>query len=294
MSNILIDNWNMENIAYELSYIPDEYFSYAYGELLNATVLWDEVYYLNNDWSWNWINSQQELTKIVTPINDDLSFLQESEEIYKKYFENKEYLVVASGAIRYSLFSNRYGMGYLPCEERSNFLNNVDVATRKKIFKNVLYNRQSSLNILDELIEEQFSSIKRFFPELKINFQYPVLVDYIRFNANSKKSCIDVALQLKREKAVMAYREYMDQFELALENEQWSTVIKFEKEIQEIVNDMLKIPEGRAFTVSGSISLMPSIDISTEIVLNRKKYHLNFLRELADFSFSGKRKLTNR
>ncbi len=292
MSKILVDNWNMEDIAYELSYIPDEYFSYTYGELLNATVLWDEVYYLNNDWSWNWIDSQQELTKIVMPINDDLSFLQESEEIYKKYFENIEYPVVASGAIRYSLFSNRYGMGYLPCEERSNFLNKVDVAMRENIFKNVLYNRQSSLRILDELIEEQFSSIKRFFPKLKINFQYPVLVDYIRFNANSEKSCIDVALQLKREKAVMAYREYMDQFELALGNEQWSTVIKFEKEIQEIVNDMLKIPEGRAFTVSGSVSLMPSIDISTEIVLNRKKYHLNFLRELADFSFSGKRKLT--
>lgn len=290
MSKILIDNWNMEDILYEISYFPEEYFSDAFADLLNTIVLWDELYYPDNNMSQNWIDSEKNLVDVVKPMKDNLSFLHESEEIYNEFFEDTEYSLVAAGAIRYSFLSGHYGMGYLPCKDRSNFLNKIDASLYEKIFKSVTYNRKSSLRILDELIEERFISIKRFFPKLKVNFRYPVLIDYIRYNSSSRKSCIDAALQLKNEKKVVAYRRYMDQFESDLENETWGNIINFENEVQDIVNDIVKISEGKTFTVSGSISLMPSIDISTDFVL-RKKYHLNFLRDLAEFSFSGKRKL---
>lgn len=294
MSKILVDNWQMEDLILNSIDASSGRLSKAYEDILNTIVLWDEIYYPQNVCSQAWHNyglaCDLNITDAIKPLKDDEFFAKESKEIYEKYFKGKAIPVVAEGAIRYSLLSNSNNMGYLPSEKRAEFFGTIDVETFEKMFKICGENRKNSLEMLDKIIEKRFLELKSHLPMIKWNFQYPVLVDYIRYNCNDESSYIDVALEIKREKEVVRYRKYMDKFEKALEEENAKEIIRFDKDIQEIVNDILKISERKSFTISGSISVMPSINLSTDLLFPRKKYHLNFLRKLAEFSLDGKRK----
>lgn len=294
MSKILVDNWQMEDLILNSFDVSSGRLSKAYGDILNAIVLWDEIYYPQNIRSQAWhylgLSSNLNIAEAIKPLKDDEFFAKESQEIYEKYFKREATSIVAEGAIRYSLLSNSNNMGYLPSAKRAEFLDIIDVETFEKMFKICRENRKDSLEMLDKIIEERFLELKSHLPKIKWNFQYPVLVDYIKYNCNDESSYINVALEIKREKEVVRYRKYMDKFEKALEEENGKEIMRFDKDIQEIVNDILKISERKSFTISGSISVMPSINISTDFIFPRKKYHLNFLRHLAEFSLNGNRK----
>lgn len=295
MSKVLVDNWQMEDLILDsIDDASSERISKTYGDILNAIVLWDELYYPQNSHCQAWhcygIASKLNVADAIKPLNDNLFFAKESQEIYEKHFKKKASPMVAEGAIRYSLLSNSNDMGYLPSMKRAEFLDSIDIGTCEKMLKICRKNRTDSLEMLDKIIEEQFLELKSHLPMAKWNFQYPVLIDYIKYNCNDKSSYIDVALQIKKEKEVIRYRKYMDKFENDLEKGNWKEIIRFDKIMQEIVNDILKISERRSFTISGSISVVPSINISTDFVFSQKKYHLNFLRKLAKFSLDGKRK----
>ena len=248
MSKILVDNWQMEDLILNSVDTSSGHLSKAYGDILNAIVLWDEIYYPQNirsqAWNYHRLSSDLNVANVIKPLKDDDFFAKESQEIYEKYFKGKATSVVAEGAIRYSLLSNSYNMGYLPSEKRAEFFDTINnIETFEKMFKICIKNRKNSLEMLDNIIEERFLELKSHLPMIKWNFQYPVLIDYIKYNCNDESSYIDVALEIKREKEVVRYRKYIDKFEKALEEENVREIMQFDKAIQEIVDDILKISE---------------------------------------------------
>lgn len=84
MKKVLIDNWSMHNIAQGMNgQIAEEY-----SDLLSTLVLWDEIYYPNNDRSSYWDNTPQNMSCIEfalllrkeKPVIDYRKFLVEMED----------------------------------------------------------------------------------------------------------------------------------------------------------------------------------------------------------------------
>lgn len=291
MSKILIDNWNLGDIVSEMIDITDSRISENYMELLTSIILWDNVYYPENDMSKWWNQVDLGLKNYIFPIKDEGKFSKEAEAIYNKYFSERESSVVATGSIRYSMLSNSLGMGYFPSNKRSVFLSKMgDFISRPLLMKLPIINRIDSLSIIDGVVMEKYRDITKYLPDFKIDFSYPLLVDYVVYNCDDQSSYLSVASQIKNEKSVVRYRKYMDEFEDALEEGNWSRLHHFTNDVNEIVEEILKITEKRSISVTGSISIMPSIDISTDIKLKKKAFHLDFLRDLSKFAFNKRKR----
>lgn len=137
MQSVMVDNWFMEDVITDICNMR-AYSSHNYSELLMAIVLWDEVYFPQNKYTW-WKNASGEIQNILCPVEDideegKFAAIRElyrykgvsDEEFYWLKWKNSLLLepedVISSGAIRYLSLSRKNGLDYLPCDMRQNFL----------------------------------------------------------------------------------------------------------------------------------------------------------------------------
>lgn len=289
MERLLIDNWTMQEIASDLTDLPDEKISAAYAELLTALVLWDEIYYPNNELSQYWRNTglEEELSNFIKPYDDrNQIFMDKAKELYKNYYLDKGTEVVVSGAIRYLMLSNTLNCDYLAYKLRAKFIDTYN-PIKEMSYK---INRREYTNFLDKNITEKFEELNEILGRNVFEFDMPVLVDYIIQNTPDNKSYIQYALSLRKEKWVVEYRKFMLEMEKELENCNWKKIFEFQEASRELVNNITKIDKKHIINASVSISVTPSIDVSKEFAVGRKKVNLTFFKKLAEFAFSGRAK----
>ena len=123
MSDIIIDNWTLQRAAvsindtYEHLSTPNE----EYVRLVEAVILWDNVYFLNNEFSGVWkdilwrFGYQNYLTRFLAGSLDD-----EDYGVNEQHTTNND--IVLEGAIKYSNFCNKHHVAYLPSRERAECL----------------------------------------------------------------------------------------------------------------------------------------------------------------------------
>lgn len=282
MNKLLIDNWNLLEIYDDMCSIKSQKPNIQYQDLLTAVILWDEIFYPCNEMSMGWNASNSALLKVVKPYDDsEQKFYDRAAEIYNQLYKDKKInSIVAQGAIRYQLLSNSLGFDYFPGSKRAAFLREYNYST------NLL--RSKIENIIDRSIIDKYEELNRLLGGTVISFNAPLLVDYIIYNTNHQSSYIDYALELKNERSVKKYRDYLSKIEQQILVGNFTTLGHFKNDIDDLINDIMKLDKKHIVSISFSLSVMPSINITKDLKINTR-LHLTFLKNLIKFAFKSRK-----
>lgn len=287
MQGILMDNWSIQNIITRVSEDDRESYNKEYIDLLEAIVLWDNLYYpenANSSW-WKYVGQDHSIKKIIKPIqNDEMEFSIEIEEILKDVNNANSFTeTVNRGAVKYLLFSNKNGLNYFPCEKRCIFLQ------QSNLFDNINHiSRFEIIGSFDKEIMKYYMELNDFFGKNVFSFEIPLLADFILQNTPNNMSHIDYAIKLREDRHVVAYRKYLNEIEIAINSAQWDKLLKFEQETKGLVKDIF---EGKELIDSISMNLLalPSFSISIANLPFKKNIHLSFLRKLGKFAYKERK-----
>lgn len=287
MQGILMDNWSIQNvITYDCEDNRKSY-NKEYIDLLEAIVLWDDLYYPENTHSsfWKYIGQDHSIKKIIKPLQDDgKEWDGEIEEILKGINSTNNFNeIVYKGAVKYLLFSNKNGLNYFPSEKRSIFLEQSNLFDS---FRHI--SRFNIIRTFDSEIMKYYDEFNKFFGKNLFSFEIPLLADFIIQNTPNNMSHIDYAIKLREDKHVVAYRKYLNEIEMAINNAQWDKLLKFEQETKGLVKDIF---EAKKIVDSISVNLLalPSFSISTANLPFKKNVHLSFLRKLGKFAYKERK-----
>lgn len=176
MKSLLIDNWTVEKA---IANTRENTYSPEIKRLICFMVLWDDVYYLENE-SANWwkerIENREDLRFLfkLKPLAVNTGVENEADLIYNQEFKNKKTAIIAKGAIEYIINATKHGIHYAPVDERASFIEKEklrdDTFTRNEIVGSVekemlAYFRRSAEKINSANIhlgmDSLFSLIKR-------------------------------------------------------------------------------------------------------------------------------------
>lgn len=280
MNAIMVDNWAVQEVIYNSF---NTQMSEEYAKYLSAIVLWDKIYYADNEYTCAWNYLPSAIRSVLNPIQDHNNlFEDEARQLYcDRYSLYPE--IVAKRAIRYMLFSSYCGCNYFPCAERAHFLKENNPYG---IINEV--SRFDYIKTLDEEINEYFSKMFEKLGRYDFRIKRPVLVDFIIQNTKDKESYIDSALRIKEEKEVVQYRKYLSDIEVAVEQKQWNELSDMIAYSEEIVKNTVRLDHKNIGSIDVTIAPVPAISYSKSIELKRKKIRLNFLEELGKFAFMGR------
>lgn len=275
MNGILLDNWSLEELTVEKDYKK----SAAYYDFLETLVLWDDIYYPDNSYSYWWkkLLTDNSLKDIIKPLKDNGNkFMEEASEIYNEVPDNDIYGKIAGeGGIRYSLLSNSKGLDYFPSQRRRDFFDKID---QKTFYSNFL-NRYTLTHALDSEVKRYYAELSAFLSTHEIRFELPLLAGYIIKNTPPDMSDIDYAVLLRKDKAVILYKQYLNRLERALNKGELEDLFEYENALQELVRDIFK--GGRdGVSLSCGVLISPSINLPLKKYDIKKYVHLNFLKRL--------------
>lgn len=300
MSGILFDNWNLEEVSYMQYHSKErgkEIYrpNMAYADLLNAYMLWDEIYYLADlQYSLYWMTypMMQEWKEILHPIEISKEtyeqYMKRAKEIYQScYGETKE--VIAKGVIQYLMLADTFDLPYLPMKYRAEFIERTGL---EHLYKDMqlanLYreaNRNAILTKVDKNIEEMIHDFQNI-PLDKRSFRYPVLTDMIIENANCPENYLEVAKEIRAEKDLKRFRKDMGKIEEAIKHGKWGPMREYVNEVNEIIQNLgRKEKKHINFYITATIGIIPKIEIHLEadmekdIKWKKKKYDMTFIRK---------------
>lgn len=282
MSGVLMDNWILQDALF------DTELNDAFYNLLEAIVLWDDVYYPDNEYSqyWKYISKDSSLQEAITSCEDNSeSYQEKAESIFRLLNGNDDNSITQIGAIRYMILSSKNKLNYLPCKKRSEYISQLNFSNKfhEKI------NRLDLNGIFDKQVLEYYNDLNDFLGKNILEFNMPLLADFIIQNTPNNSSYIKYALQLKKNKKIDYYRKYLQNIEDSFNNGNWRELLRFKMTTQELVNDIVKEME-LSVSTSVSICAMPSLNFSLDIPVKNKRFiQLSFLRELGGFAFNGRK-----
>lgn len=284
MNGILLDNWSLEEIIGDAPFERNA----AYINLLEVLVLWDDIYFPDNKYSFGWKNSihNHNIKDIIVPFPDNKNeFQEEAEDIFNKLDQsNQNSRIIGIGGIRYSLFSNEKGLDYFPSADRCEFLSNID---QREYYSQVV-NRYKLLHALDKEVQKYYDELSEFLSVNTVQFELPLLAQFVIQNTPCNMSHIQFAIQLREDKSIKRYRKYLNRIEIAFNNGNWNELFHYENATKEIVHDIFK-EKTLVDSVTCGILALPSINFSLSKRSADKYVHLNFLKKLAKFAYERHR-----
>lgn len=282
-----MDNWSIENVIACIYEDDIKSYNKEYIDLLEAIILWDDLYYPENTYSswWKYIDQEHSIKRIIKPIQDDeKDFNDEIEEILKNIHNTNNFTkTVYEGAVKYMLFSNKNGLNYFPCEKRCIFLEQSNLFNS---FKDV--SRFDLIGTLDKEIMKYYEELNKFFGKNVFSFELPLLADYIIQNTPNSMSHIDFAIKLRQDRHIVNYRKYLNEIEMAINTAQWNKLLKFEEETKGLVKDIFE-EKNIVDSISVNLLALPSFSVSTTNLPFKKNLHLSFLHKLGKFAYKERK-----
>ena len=280
MADILIDNWTLQRAAVSIN---DVYENIAapnddYIRLVEAIILWDNVYFLDNEYSQYWkkffwrFGYQNYLAPFSTGKVEDYEIFQQ---------KNSENSIIEESALKYSTFCNKNNIAYLPCKERAEYLKQCD-------FIASYVNRKDVMNLLDKTLAEYYVSLNRRFGTDKIRFSFPVLFDFIAANTTDK-FFLQTALQVRSEKEVIQFRKWLSSFEQQLQQGALQELEKLLVYLPALISDLTRVVSPKR-SAEFQIGLTPAINIPVTFGGSAKNLiHVDFLRTLSSFAINERK-----
>lgn len=303
----MVDNWFMENVIADINdnLIPK---SRPYADLLSAIMLWDNVYYPANHHNW-WLTYPSQIKDALQPIEDiNEQYRDEAVKLYCHFLGKpgdtspvdaddiywyKQQMfptttAIGEGAFRYMLLSNKYDCDYLPCEERQIFLRGF--YSRERLMAGLT--RMKFQSNFDKTIEDYYKETYRALDFSQLKFEMPVLANYIIDNTPPNMSPFDFALHLKHERALIEFRQYLELVENALEHQNWSSLRYLLKNSEDVINGVIAIDKKKIASIDMTVFPMPSISLSTDVFIPKRKIHLTFLKDLTNYAINDMKPLS--
>ncbi|MCL2197771.1 MAG: hypothetical protein FWB80_02505 [Defluviitaleaceae bacterium] len=210
--------------------------------------------------------------------NNELSF----KDWYKQYSP-----LLLNRAEMYIDVAEEIGANYFPHPNRAEHLLNSSLLKGR-------FNRYKLLEMVDKSLIEYYDELDKEYETGILKFDYPVLYDYITNNATTPTEELKVALEMRYDKDVIAFRQSLNSFEEGLNNANRRKRLEAHRQIRELTqsisNDFsvkgnsLKIREikvGLSSPLGINVGLEKPIKLSlggSDRVLN-----LTFLTRLRDF-----------
>lgn len=297
MGAVLIDNVSISLLSRAASRLGDMYkYDVNVQNYLYAIILWDDIYSLC-DFSRTSVHkrySQRVCISNKTLHIQDLSYDTseigcKSMDIADNYLEEFRsqgfYTDAINSAIFYLLLGHSLGMNTLLSEDRAKFI--VESGISKKMFSRI-----DVLAKLEKEISDFYDEVNRWAEKDLFSIRVPLLVDYICSNAGTFEEALSIAVELREDKDVMAFRRTMDLMDDALNNGDKIAFGQYIRAISEIVNEITNAGINTK-TVNLDISLTPSISVPLNIRLpqiKKKMINMNFLSQLAVYGLRGRRR----
>lgn len=292
MTSIIVDNWTLQRAADGLDSLANgQETTPEYVRLMEAFVLWDKVYYFENEYSEYWKK------KIVGfgyyDILHPLDELCSDVEHYRIITDHAKYLsflipdLIGRGAVEYQSLANEFGLNYLPSEERAAYLSDQESAYR-------IINRQDILKYFNHEVVEYYETINKKIDMKKISFSFPILYRYMNHDTRRPVSVKEI-IQLKQNVDVKAFCRNMDYMESEINSGNIEGFNRYLNEIPKIISSMnrtFQLPLSRTFQISispCSITIMPPKLSVTASIQIEKRLQLTFLRKLTEYAIKGKR-----
>lgn len=259
MKSVLIDNWTVERIIDNFSnnknMISDDV-----KALLIALVLWEDVYYLDNEYSSWWkyiVDNMQEYSflKQLKPLKyTSESVIFEAEFKYLEAYSMQYTSQVAQGALEYLYLANEKALSYLPLGKRARFIQENDLYKYFRIY----YNRIDAIEKVDEDVLEYYEELNKMLRKAKLEFHPSCLYGYINKSADTVLDMFNCAMDLKSEKMVKDFRRWANDFENDIKAGKTIKIMQYKKDLEDleksygkgIIDITLGIPAGVGISVS--------------------------------------------
>lgn len=296
MGAVLIDNWTLHDITYHFE------FAHSYEKprldtlenLLMAILLWDQIYFWDNDKTTSWRYHSQityglpSLMGLVLPLELKL----EVESLAGAD-------VIANGAQQYLLIAEKNGIDYLPKQERYQYL------TSKKYYhmRNAVWQKILTETV-EKSVQEYYDDLMKMIGNIQLQFRFPLLLDYVgsqmeqrgdydvffaphTYNGRSSpyhfiQEYIVAALHMRETAPLCNMRSWINDLHLYIDKGNWMEVKNSMSHVGDIVS-MIKAPLAKNVTFQVGIPLSASINIPSNQLKGSNKTQLTFLHDIAKF-----------
>ncbi len=291
MKNVLIDNWSLEELTIDLNNPINLLRNKAFHNILEAIVLWDNIYFPRNEHSgfWNYMSHEMNFKDFLLEYQDDNEFYNSAELLYEKYCKEKYTKNLACGAIRYSLLAEDIGFDYLPCEKRGQFIHESKICNIMTEEKGLYVNGQINNSItrkdlckpINHEVKSYFKEFNEYYGKDVFEFKLPVLANYIINTKPHEMTYFEYAKSLKKSLSVKLFLKYLNDVEIEISKGNFIPCYRFKNDVQELVEDICKID--RKFIVSIGGSLIPKPILNFD-VFKIRKINYNFLKKVIKYS----------
>lgn len=293
MREVLIDNWSLEDMVFDL-YDTDRLLSNpSFHNILEAIVLWDNIYFPNNEYSsfWKMTSKESDIGRYIQSYGDSNDFEDYSSFLYKSYFKKKYTENVVCGAIRYSLIADKKGFDYLPCQKRSEFIQKSNVYNilneeKSKYMNGCMVNsimRNDFVEVVNREVKEYFDDFNAFYGKNVFELKMPVLANYIINTKPYEVSYFEYAYMLKRKLAVKQFLKYLSSVEKDISEGNFVSCNRFAKDMRELVDDICGIDREFVVSIDGTIISKPVLNYD---VFKIRKINYCFLKKIIKTSIS--------
>ena len=326
MSDVMLDNWGLSDCAWwhleretgerediELRRIRQRYYAenpmrkkdhdICWQNMLTSLVLWDHIYINLHSTSYSadflemrsFVNVMEKLTgntDIFKVASVDVShinyanvwkYVRAYEEILQEQRHTPYYDLLLRG-IQYLLKANMMGFDYIPHPRRAAFLQQAGVFSKG-------FDRTRYLDILDEEVLKYMDELNELAGHQPTMVQFPVLYRFIEANASTSKEELKVALELRENKNVKAFRKSLDKIQKDYSEGNMLSVVSSLKETKDICNTIAGEMYRHPLSFNVTLGFSPSVDVNVDLPKRiRGKLHTTFLYDLAHFALKGNTK----
>lgn len=280
MVSVLIDNWTLHNVCTILDgscNVPSQRLYDDFENLLMALLLWDDVFYWDNGkaFYWKYVTNTLKIDLPIKPIEG----LSDS-------FNDLD--LVGGWGREYQILANNLNIDYLPEQIRYKSL---------KLFE--CDQSITKINLPKYCIEKIKEGTQTIYDMIgavsgtKLQFEFPLLLDYLKTEAKTPKKCIELALMRREEKPFINMRKWLNDLHSNINSGNWLKVKKSFENVCDIVPYIY--PNKKPIKTSTiSIGILPAPAIGTDFDLDIEKIaqkhngSLAFLRDLAKFALSNR------
>ncbi len=228
MKSLLIDNWT---IMKAIANIDTNYSSPEIKRIICFLVLWDEVYYLDNEHSSWWrdrIVNCEELAFLneLKPlkVSENMSAIN---QVYDEVLCKEETSIVAKGALEYLKIANDNDSHYVPVDERARFIEKYEL-------KNTTFTRNEVLDVIDKEMLDYFKYSAEKIKAADMHLCLDSLYLMIR-NTNSR-DIVKSINHFKEKRMVKGFRNWIDRFENEIKAGKQLMIDEYLNELEEIQN----------------------------------------------------------
>lgn len=291
MKNVLIDNWSLEEIVFNLNNPQQLLKCKAFCDVLEAIVLWDNIYFPNNEHAgfWQYLSCESDMKKYLVGYKDNNEFYNTSNRLYEKYYKDKYTKNLACGAIRYSLFAENLGFDYLPCEKRSQFIQKGKMHSMMCNEKNLYINgrinngfsRSDFCTPVNNEVKSFYNEFNTYYEKETFEFKLPILANYIINSKPASLTYFEYAKELKNTLSVKLFLNYINDVEKKLSQGNFIPCYRFKNDVRDLVYDICKKDPELIVVIDASLIPKPVMNYD---IFKIRKINYSFLKKIIKYS----------